>query len=87
MPVVVSRVLPVYPPRARAHGVEGQVLLRAVVDRLGHVEQEIEVLRSIPLLDEVAVAALRRWHFTPGRDGAGQLVRVLLEVPIRFQLR
>lgn len=86
-PLVLSRVVPEYPTVARIQRVEGQVLLRAVVDRSGHVEENIVVARSVPLLDAAAVAALRQWHFTPGRDRDGQTVRVQIEVPMRFQLR
>ena len=31
--------------------------------------------------------ALRQWRFEPGRDRDGKTVRVLVDVPIRFQLR
>jgi protein TonB len=86
-PVVRSRVLPIYPPAARARGVQGQVLLEAIVDRAGHVEPEVRVLRSVPLLDDAAIVAVRQWHFTPGANREGDLVRVVLEVPVRFQLR
>ena len=63
------------------------MVLRAVVDGEGRVEQDIVVAQSVPALDGAAVAALRRWRFAPGRDAAGRPVRVLIEVPIRFQLR
>jgi protein TonB len=86
-PVAVSRVQPVYPPAARARLIEGQILLEVVVDRQGAVEDDVRITKSIPLLEAAAVAAVRRWRFTPGRDAAGRPVRVLLEVPIRFQLR
>jgi periplasmic protein TonB len=86
-PVVLSRVLPVYPPLARARGLEGRVVLRAVVDRTGHVEPAITVVESVPTFDGAAIEALRQWRFAPGRDHDGRLVRVLVDVPIRFQLR
>lgn len=86
-PVPIERVLPDYPPRARARRLEGLVLLRAVVDRQGRVEEGVEVLESSPAFDEAAIAALRRWRFTPGRDDAGNAVRVQIDVPMRFQLR
>lgn len=86
-PAVLSRVMPAYPSLARTRGIEGQVLLQAIVDREGHVEQDVIVLRSIPLLDDAAVTALRKWHFRPGQDADGRLVRVQVEVPMRFQLR
>jgi periplasmic protein TonB len=86
-PVPTTRVLPVYPPAARARNLEGRVVLRAVVDRDGRVEQAITVVESIPMLDTAAVDALRQWRFTPGRDRDGHTVRVLIDLPIRFQLR
>ena len=86
-PVVVARVLPDYPPAARQRGLEGRVVLRAVVDRQGRVEEAITVVDSVPPLDAAAVDALRRWRFQPGRDRDLQPVRVLIDVPMRFQLR
>jgi protein TonB len=86
-PIVVARVLPEYPPMARARSLEGRVVLRAVVDRTGHVEEAITVVESSPPFDTAAVGALRRWRFQPGRDRDGRPVRVLIDVPIRFQLR
>lgn len=86
-PVLLTRVLPTYPIAARVRNLEGRVVLRAVVDREGRVEEAIAVIESIPLLDPSAVDALRRWRFEPGRDRDGQPVRVLVDVPIRFQLR
>jgi len=86
-PVPTARVLPVYPPAARARNLEGRVVLRAVVDRDGRVEQAITVVESIPMLDSAAIDALRQWRFTPGQDRDGHSVRVLIDLPIRFQLR
>ena len=86
-PVPTTRVLPVYPPAARARNLEGRVVLRAVVDRDGRVEPAITVVESIPLLDTAAIDALRQWRFTPGQDRDGHTVRVLIDLPIRFQLR
>ena len=86
-PIIIARVLPVYPLAARARGLEGRVLLRAVVGRDGRVEEAIAVAESAPMFDASAIAALRQWRFEPGRDGQGKPVRVLIELPIRFQLR
>jgi protein TonB len=86
-PVVLSRALPTYPSLARARGLEGHVILTAVVDQQGRVEEAITVTQSMPLLDAAAVEALRQWRFEPGRDRDGTPVRVRIEMPIRFQLR
>lgn len=68
-------------------GTEGLVRLKAILDREGRIEHEIQVLESVQLLDEAAVNSVRQWRFTPARNHAGQTVRVFLEIPIQFVLR
>lgn len=86
-PEIVERVLPEYPVRARALELEGRVVLEVVLDREGRPEPAIRVIRSQPPFDEAALAAVRRWRFRPARDAAGHPVRVLMEIPVRFELR
>jgi protein TonB len=87
-PVVLDRVLPDYPAEARRRRIEGLVVLEAILDRAGRIEDgSLRVRRSPPLLDDAALAAVRRWRFSPGRDQTGTAVRVRLEIPVRFVLR
>ncbi len=86
-PLLLSRVMPEYSRQARLQGVEGLVLLEAVLAVDGHVEDDIKVLQSIPSLDLAAMQALRQWRFRPARDQENRPVRVILEVPMRFVLR
>jgi protein TonB len=86
-PRVVSRVSPEYPRQARLRGIEGLVLLEAVLDRRGAVERGIRVVESVPLLDQAAIGALRRWRFDPARDELLRPIRAVLRVPVRFVLR
>lgn len=86
-PAPVSRVEPTYPHAARSAGIEGQVVLRAMVDVDGLIKPPVQVVRSIPELDEAAIAALNRWKFRPGHDADGQPVQVMVDVPIRFRLQ
>ena len=86
-PLLLSRVMPDYPRQARLRGVEGLVLLEAILNLEGRIEEDIKVLQSIPSLDQAAVDALRRWRFRPARDHKNQPVRVILEVPVRFVLK
>ncbi|MFI5365403.1 MAG: TonB family protein [Candidatus Binatia bacterium] len=86
-PVAISAVRPEYPPLARLRGIEGQVVLEAILTADGHVEPDITVVQSIPPLDTAAIAAVRQWRFRPARDRNGVPVRVTLRVPVRFVLR
>jgi periplasmic protein TonB len=83
-PALVSRVQPVYPPLAVRAQIEGVVILEAVVDREGRVEN-VEILRSIPLLDAAAVAAVGQWRYSPLLLN-GKPERFVLTVTVSFSL-
>jgi protein TonB len=85
-PQVVRRVQPTYPAEARRREIQGLVVIEAVLDRNGHIEPAVKVLQSVPPLDDEAVAAVRQWRFRPARNAAGEPLRVILEIPIRFVL-
>lgn len=78
-------VAPAYPAIARAAHVQGVVILEAVLDATGGVES-VRVLRSIPLLDQAAVDAVRQWRFTPALLN-GQAVAVVMTVTVNFTLQ
>ncbi len=77
-------VAPIYPDIARAARVEGLVILEATIDERGFVT-DARVLRSVPLLDAAALAALKQWRYTPTLLN-GTPVRVLMTVTFRFSL-
>ena len=54
----------VYPQTARAAGVQGVVVLELVIGEDGAVSNA-RVLRSIPLLDQAALDAVRQWRYEP----------------------
>jgi len=84
LPKKVKHVQPIYPQEALAQGVRGIVILDVVVDAQGKVEST-SIVRSVPGLDEAAVAAARQWQYEPIKVN-GQPVRVRLTVPITFAL-
>jgi protein TonB len=75
---------PVYPMAARAAHKEGLVILEATIDEQGNVT-ETRLLRSIPLLDEAAVAAVRQWKFSPTLLN-GVPVPIVMTVTVNFTL-
>lgn len=86
-PQLIHRVAPLYSAEARRLDVSGLVVLEAILDREGKVESDVKILKSIPLLDKEAIAAVRQWRFRPARNDRGDAQRVILEIPIRFVLR
>lgn len=70
------------PPADPGGGVEGTVLLQALVVEDGTVDQ-VTVVKSIPELDAAAMAAVRQWRFKPARAG-GKPVAVWVAVPLVF---
>jgi protein TonB len=83
-PRKVHDVVPVYPALARAAGARGVVIIEATIDARGDVVAT-KVLRSVPLLDEAAVEAVRQWKYTPARLN-GEPVAVLMTVTVNFTL-
>ena len=78
-------VPPVYPEVAKEAGVQGVVIIEATVDTEGIV-QDAKVLRSIPLLDAAALAAVKQWRYTPTWLN-GEAVPVTMTMTIDFSLQ
>ncbi len=78
-------VRPVYPDLARAARVQGTVVLEAVLDRAGRVSQ-VRVVKSVPLLEQAAIAAVRQWQYTPSTLH-GVPVEVLMTITVTFTLQ
>jgi protein TonB len=83
-PARVVYVAPVYPITARAARKEGLVIIEATIDEQGNVTQT-QLLRSIPLLDEAALVAVRQWKFSPTLLN-GTPVSIVMTVTVNFKL-
>jgi protein TonB len=83
-PLKIVDVKPVYPAIARQAHVAGTVLIDASIDEEGRVVSA-RVSRSVPLLDQAALTAVRQWVFTPARLN-GQPVGVSITVTVEFRL-
>jgi protein TonB len=84
-PKKIVDVAPLYPPLARASHVEGIVILEVVIDEHGEVTST-RVLRSMTLLDQAAVDAVRGWKFSPARLN-GEAIPVVMTVTVNFTLK
>ena len=84
-PQRLTYVAPVYPEIARLSRVKGMVIIQAIIDTEGRV-QEARVLRSdSPLLNDAALGAVRQWTYSPTLLN-GVPVSVIMTVTVQFQM-
>jgi protein TonB len=84
LPEAIRKVAPEYPEVARKAGVDGTVIVQALVGIDGLVK-DTRVTKSIPMLDDAAVASVRRWVFRPAKVN-GKPVAVWAAAPVKFSL-
>jgi len=83
-PTRVRYTPPVYPPTAIAARISGTVIVEAVIGIDGSV-RNARIVRSIPLLDDAALSAVRQWRYTPTTLN-GIPVPVVMTVSVRFEI-
>jgi protein TonB len=83
-PKKIRDVSPIYPQVAVVSRTQGVVILEAVIGEDGSV-REVKVLRSVRLLDQAAMEAVRQWRFTPTLL-SGQPVPIVMTVTVDFKL-
>jgi TonB family protein len=83
-PQKILNVSPVYPQEAQDAKVQGVVIIEAKIGADGSVA-EAWVLRSIPMLDQAALDAVRQWRYSPTLMN-GVPVPVICTVTVNFTL-
>jgi protein TonB len=81
-PKRIKSVAPIYPDLAQKAGVTGQVVVKVLIDKQGNIEKA-EIFKSVPMLDEAALAAAWQLKFTPGKQ-RDRFVKVWMAVPFNF---
>jgi protein TonB len=84
VPAQTRKVAPVYPAIAQSARVQGVVIVEAIIDEQGRVANA-RILRSIPLLDQAAIDAVRQWEYTPTLLN-GAPTAVIMTVTVQFAL-
>ena len=83
-PQRIVNVVPVYPALAREAHAQGLVIIEATIDERGNVVRA-QILKSIPLLDDAALVAVRQWKFTPTLLN-GVAMPIVMTVTVTFSL-
>jgi protein TonB len=84
-PTKTKNVTPAYPAAAKSAGVAGVVIIEATIGADGKVV-DAKVLRSVPMLDQAALDAVKQWEFTPTLLN-GKPVPVVMTVTVNFKLK
>lgn len=84
-PQKIYDVRPAYSAIAQSARVQGIVIIEATIGPDGAVA-DARVLRSVPLLDEAALSAVRQWRYTPTLLN-GMPVPVVMTVTVQFALQ
>jgi len=82
---LVHKVSPVYPESARLAGIQGTVVLQAVIGKDGLVHN-VQVQSGPPTLVNSALAAVRQWRYQPYLLD-GQAVEVETTINVKFTLQ
>lgn len=75
---------PRYPQRAFDEKIQGMVLVEILVGEQGEVAHA-EIRKSIPGLDEAALACVRQWQFAPALRGSTPRA-ALAQAPVGFRI-
>jgi periplasmic protein TonB len=85
-PEVVHQVQPRYTEVARRAGVQGSVIVEAIIDEQGNVDN-VRVLRGLPMgLDKAAIEAIQQWRFKPATMGS-KPVKVYFTLTVNFTIQ
>lgn len=82
--LLIHRVEPTYPPLARAARVQGEVVLSALIDTNGEI-QNLQLVSGHPMLVPAALSAVKQWRYKPYLLN-GQPVEVETMITVIFSL-
>ena len=82
--LLVTKVPPHYPEDARQARIQGTVVLKALIDTNGDVE-DLTLVSGHPLLAPAALEAVKQWKYKPYLLN-GQPVKVETQIMVNFQL-
>jgi protein TonB len=81
---LLQHTRPVYPPEAKAAGIQGMVRFNTTIGADGHVKN-LQVVSGDPALVPAAMDAVRQWVWEPTKLN-GNLVEVVTQIDVNFTL-
>lgn len=84
-PELLGGEMPRYPETARANGIEGIVIVEALIDEAGKVFAVDAIESPDSELEAVVLAAVAKWTFKPALEDGHPIMKVV-RIPISFSL-
>ena len=81
---LIRKVKPVYPPLARSARIEGPVILEALINKAGTI-QNLHLITGHPMLVPAAIDAVRQWQYRPYILN-GEPIEVETQITVNFIL-
>lgn len=81
---LIHRVQPAYPALAKQARIQGSVVLRAVINREGVIEN-LQAVSGPPVLEQAAIEAVKQWRYKPYLLD-GEAIEVETQVIVNFSL-
>ena len=82
--LIVKKVQPKYPKKARKKRIQGTVVLQVVISKAGDIKT-VELVSGDPLLAPAAIDAVKQWKYKPFLL-EGNPVEVNTEIRVNFAL-
>ncbi len=82
--MLIRRIEPVYPTLARSARIQGDVVLSAIIDTNGQI-QNLQLVSGHPMLVPAAISAVKQWRYKPYLLN-GQPVEVETTITVIFTL-
>jgi len=85
-PVIIKRVIPIWPEIARKAGIEGTVWVKLWVNKEGKIKKVVVLKSTSDIFIEPTIAAAQQFVFTPAMMQNGP-VDVWVALPFHFRLK
>ena len=82
--LLIRKVVPIYSEFARQAGIQGSVVLQALIDKNGNIE-DLTLVSGHPVLAPAATKAVKQWKYKPYLLN-GQAVKVETQIVVNFSL-
>jgi len=84
-PSLKTGAMPEYPDQARSTGIEGTVMVEALIDESGNVFAAEIVDSPAAVLEAPTLLAIRDWKFEPATKDGKSIMQVV-RIPVNFSL-